>query len=207
MTREEKKAQSRGLVYKTTEGAPTVKETEGSLPIITVKFSAFGNLDANDDIMLQGSFAKSIAAMGEGKHVKFLNQHKSGEVIGKVMRVWEDEAGAYAEIEMTDPEVSPKAKEVLWQLKHGHLSEFSFGFKYDWDVCRWSDTQDYVLMVGGVDLNEVSVVTSPANDSTAFLGVKSLIARLSEREIRELKEALGVPVERKERSIFETLRG
>ena len=141
--------------------------------IIEVKFSSFGNKDSDDDILIRGCFAKSITERGPesntNRKIAFVWQHDIKDPIGRVLSIWEAEDGAYARIQLSDPDAVPNAKRALSQLKDGTLNQFSFGFSYVWDKIEYDEAKE-AYIVKEVLLYEISVVTLGANEMTELVG-------------------------------------
>lgn len=200
---EQKRGKSNGFFQKSF----TVKSNISDDGIIEVKFASFGNKDSDDDILIRGCFSKSINERGPesttNRKIAFLWQHDMADPIGRILSMWETEDGAYAKIQLSDPDSVPNAKRTLAQLKDGTLNQFSFGFNYIWDKLDYDEAQD-AYIVKEVVLFEISVVTLGANERTEFMGfagkdLKSELMELREKDklkyeeikniIKELEEA------------------
>lgn len=150
-----------------------VKEISSDSRTIKGYAAIFNNKDSQGDVLLPGCFSKSISERGPNSpskaKVAFLNQHEMDEPLGRITVLQEDEKGLYFECELDKIQ---KADEVLTQLLSGTLNQFSIGFSYVWDKCRYDSEQD-AYIVGEVKLYEISVVTLGANEETYFIGLKS----------------------------------
>lgn len=132
----------------------------------------FGNVDRDRDVLLPGCFAKSIQERGpesdaNGK-ILFLWQHDTDEPLGRITVLREDEKGLYFEAVIDEIEIGDRC---IKQLESGTLNQFSIGFSYVWDNCRYDDQLD-AYMIGEVKLYEISVVSIAANPETEYLGLK-----------------------------------
>jgi len=110
-----------------------------------------------------------------------------GDVIGKWLRIEEDDKGLYVEGELTPGH--SKAQDVYASLKHGAVSGMSIGYRPVKAVAN-----DH----GGVDLHEIdlveiSVVESPADLAATVDDVKSAIEQITSLKAVEslLRDAGG----------------
>lgn len=134
---------------------------------------AFGNKDSDEDIILPGSFAKSISERGvsssTNRKIAYLWQHNMKEPLGKFDVLQEDSKGLYFEASISKFDLGDR---VLTQYSDGTLDQHSIGFRYIWDKIEWSeDEQAYI--VKELNLFEGSVVTMGANENTPFTGFKA----------------------------------
>ena len=144
-----------------------VKELDDSR-IIKGYASVFGNLDADNDRIMKGSYAKTIKEWGPaaGKRIKLVAQHNMGAPIGKILVMKEDEYGLYIEAKMSEATLG---NDYYLMAKEGLIDEFSVGF-----VAKQKDENDD----GGYDIKEiklyeVSMVTVAANEQAVVTDVKS----------------------------------
>lgn len=153
--------------------------------------AVFGNRDKAGDVLLKGCFAKSIRERGPestaNNKILMLWMHDMSEPIGKVVKLEEDDKGLYFEAKIDDIELGDRA---IKQLESGTLNQFSIGYSYVWENCRWDNDTD-TTYVGEVKLYELSVVSIGCNAETEYLGLKSAedYDEAYEKLERELQQA------------------
>lgn len=135
--------------------------------------SVFNSVDSYGDTILKGAYAKTL--VGRKRDIRMRWNHY-GEVIGKWVRVEEDEKGLYVEGELT-PNHS-KAEDVYALMKHGAVDGLSIGF-----ILKDFEMKDDVRVLKEIDLIEISVVEDPADLGAKIGDVKSAI-----NEAKTLKE-------------------
>lgn len=145
--------------------------------------STFGGIDAYDDTIEPGAFTETIAQ----KTPVLLWQHDSGDVVGVIDILREDDYGLYMKAHLLIEDIS-KAKEAHILLKAKALSGLSIGYvpvEYWYeknDKARWGE----VRHLKKIDLWEISIVTFPADSGAGVTGVKSF----SDMGIREIEDTL-----------------
>jgi HK97 family phage prohead protease len=174
---------------------------------VTGYLSAFKNRDSDNDILMPGCFAKSLAERGVGttggNTIAHLWQHKMDTPLGSYTVLKEDDYGLYFECVYDDIQ---KANDALVQFKSGTLKNFSIGYAYVWDKMEYMDycekdnaivmpggccpqcgstTLSYCFIIKEVELYEGSVVTLAANPMALYTGMKS---EQRDDELRILKE-------------------
>lgn len=134
--------------------------------------SVFGNVDADNDVILPGAFAESLDTLRQKDRTPaMLYQHFPSFVIGKWTEVKEDDRGLYVKGLLANTE---RAKEVHELMKIKAIDGLSIGFSYgekDYEVNNHSGLR----LFKRVNLWEVSIVTFPANDAARVSGVKSML--------------------------------
>lgn len=196
---QEKKERCTGVLFKSFN-AKSVDIIDDNDHIIKVKFASFGNRDSDGDILVKGCFAKSINDRGPqsntNRKIAFVWQHDIKNPIGKILNIWEEEDGAYAEVKLSNFDAVPDAKRAYYQLVDGDINQFSFGFEYVWDKVEYDETKD-AFIVKEVKLYEISIVTLGANEDTEFMGVVksdddvfSYIKRIADNKekLKEIKQ-------------------
>jgi uncharacterized protein len=154
-----------------------------------VGYAAVFNSESEDmcgwkEILLPGCFAKSLR---ESPDVFAFEQHDSDEVIARTtagtLRVTEDEKGLAVEIDLIDTQDN---KDLLANIRAGHLTSMSFGMYADSIVCTWENRPEYSLRkISECALVEVSIVTFPAYQAT----------EISARSFKQFREETStVPV-------------
>lgn len=133
----------------------------------------FGNIDKAKDKLIKGCFSKSIEDRGPlssaNDKIILLWQHDQREPIGRITELKEDEKGLYFEAVLDEIE---QADRVLKQLESGTLNQFSIGYTYVWENCKY-DSDELCTIVKEVKLYEISVVSIGCNAETCYLGLKS----------------------------------
>lgn len=133
--------------------------------------SVFGVKDSYGEVVAPGAFAKSIAVRAaKGRKLPTLWQHRSGEPLGVYEVVKEDSTGLYLEGRLLVDDVA-RAKEAQALMKAGAVTGLSIGYYVLAD--SWNE-KDRVRTLTELDLQEVSVVTFPANDEARVEVVKSM---------------------------------
>lgn len=147
--------------------------------------SVFGVVDTYAEVVAPGAFNASLEARA-GRPVPILWQHQQDSPIGVYTEIREDERGLYVEGSLLVGEVA-KAREAYALLKVGAVSGLSIGY-----FVRQSsyDEKTGVRTLTQLDLEEVSIVTMPANDEARIETIKSKLARGGIPTIRELETVL-----------------
>jgi hypothetical protein len=174
--------------------------------------SVFGNRDAYNEVVVAGSFAKSLAEhRRKGTRPKMFWQHDTREPIGSWLDFSEDGKGLFMEGRL-NMEVQ-RAREAHALLKAGDVEGLSIGY----EVVKAEPDKD-VLRLTELKLFEVSVVSLAANDRATVTAVKAEDIELRNRlaagdrlTVREwerlLKEHLSLSNSEAERAVRLHLRG
>lgn len=160
----------------------SVKDIDSKGRVVTGYLSSFGNKDHDGDIIVKGSYSKSISERKD--NIFFLNQHNWQQPLSKFRVLREDEKGLYFESEPL-PDTS-YANDVMKLYEAGVLKEHSVGFQ---TVKADYDREDDTRYIKEIKLYEGSVVTLGANSSTPFTGFKSNIKEVDE-EVKTLMKAI-----------------
>lgn len=218
-----KKGESKPIMFKEI-GIDGFKEIDSSEHVIEIKFAVFGVKDSDDDILINGCFAKSIAERGPesstNRKIAYLWQHDMRDPIGKILKIEEREDGAYAQVRLSNFDAVPNAKRSYYQLMAGDINQFSFGFSYIWDKMEYDEEQD-AYIIKEVKLFEISVVTLGANEQTEFIGevkeddIEAYVKSLHDKDkikFNKIKQAIlsieaepVYPLTLEEKSMFEKL--
>ncbi|MEC8124602.1 MAG: HK97 family phage prohead protease [Pseudomonadota bacterium] len=143
--------------------------------------AVFGNVDWYNDVILPGAFTKSLERWrAKGKLPPVLWNHNDGEPIGPHKIIQEDEKGLYLEGRLLIEDV-PRAKSTHALLKEDAISGLSIGYR----TKKSNRRADGVRELIEVELIEISIVTSPANEESLITSVKS---KLEGGEIPSLPE-------------------
>lgn len=132
--------------------------------------SVFGVVDSYKEIVAQGAFSESLAALkSQSRMPALLWQHRSGEPIGVYTEMLEDHIGLHVKGRLALKTARGAEAHELLRMKA--LSGLSIGF-----ITR-EDSYDKVAGIRTlkkVDLWEVSLVTFPANDAARISAVKTI---------------------------------
>lgn len=149
--------------------------------------SVFGVVDSYKEIVAPGAFAKSLAASAaKGRPLPMLWQHRSGEPIGLWTAVSEDEYGLRLEGRLLKDEVR-LAGEAYALLKANVISGLSIGY---WVRQSSYDEKTGVRTLIELDVEEVSLVTFPANEEARIDAVKFKLAHGGLPTMKEFESIL-----------------
>lgn len=149
--------------------------------------SVFGNLDFDKEVMAEGCFADCLAERSaKGRKIPVLWQHQTNRPLGVYTNVEEDEKGLYVEGKLLTKEVA-LAKEAYALMKAGAVTGLSIGF---WPKESKFDQETGVRTWTRVDVDEVSLVTFPANDSARVEAVKYRLAHGGLPSLSEFEKLL-----------------
>jgi len=137
---------------------------EGSLQF-TGYASVFGGVDSYGDMIMKGAYENTIK---DRERPIQLRWNHFGPVIGKYTEIYEDEKGLVVSGELTKGH--SVAEDTAALLRHGAISDLSIGY-----IAK-NATQDGVIRkLTEIDLFEVSVVESPADNAAHISGIKSAL--------------------------------
>lgn len=132
--------------------------------------AVFGNLDWYNDIILPGAFKQTLSDWAaKGKYPPVLWNHSVNEPIGVYTKMLEDEKGLYVEGQLLINDV-PRAKSTHALLKAGAIDGMSIG--YNTIKSSYNESTDVRELIQ-LGLNEISIVTTPANEKSLITSVKS----------------------------------
>ncbi|RWP80621.1 MAG: HK97 family phage prohead protease [Mesorhizobium sp.] len=135
--------------------------------------SVFGVLDSYNEVVAPGAFAATLTdRKARNRPVPILWQHRSDSPLGTYSKVEEDEKGLYVEGRLLTADVA-KAREAHALMKAGAVTGLSIGF---WLRESSYDEKTGVRTLTRVDLEEVSIVTMPANDDARIDAIKMKLA-------------------------------
>lgn len=153
--------------------------------------SVFGNVDSYNEVVAAGAFAESLADLSaKGRGLPTLWQHRIGEPIGNwdMASLKEDDAGLFGSGELWLDE-SPYARIAHRGMKSRSITGLSIGY-YVRDSSK--DQKTGIVTLKKLDLVEISIVTTPANDDARIATVKlERGERLTLREFEEHMRELG----------------
>jgi HK97 family phage prohead protease len=154
--------------------AAEVKDLDVKQGIVVGYASAFGNMDADLDVIMPGAFAKTIQEQGpKSKHprIKHLLNHDTRQPIGNPLDLMEDTYGLKYESQVGTHSLG---QDFVKMVDSGLITEHSIGFrtiKAD-DVTVDGNTH---RQIKEVQLWEFSSLTAwGANQNTPLIGMKSL---------------------------------
>ena len=140
----------------------------------TMAWSAFGVKDDDRDIILKGSFAKSINDRGPqsttARKIAYLKFHNYNLPVGPVKELKEDDKYLIAKA-VIDP--TPEGDVTITQYQTGTINQHSIGYRYIWDKVEYSE-QDDAFVCKEIDLWEGSAVVAGANENTPLLEMRGM---------------------------------
>lgn len=128
---------------------------------IKVKAADYTVVDSDYDLLHKG-----CVRVDPERTVKYLYSHDKKEVLGNVIKWWDEDDGLYCEVELADPAEVPLVKRALYEMENGLVDKNSIGFKYiyyKYNEMGFFDVTD-------IELFEVSMVSIPSNPKTPYLG-------------------------------------
>jgi HK97 family phage prohead protease len=135
--------------------------------------SVFGVVDVQKDIVASGAFADSLADReAKGRKTPILWQHQTSRPLGVYDTIKEDSKGLYVEGRLLVKDVA-LAREAHALMKAGAVTGLSIGY---WTRESQFDEKTGVRTLTKLDLEEVSIVTMPANDDARIDAVKLKLA-------------------------------
>lgn len=133
--------------------------------------SVFGNVDSYREIVAPGAFAESLAAIkASGDPLPALWQHQSSQPIGGYDVLAEDARGLKVEGFLLKDHIV-KAAEAYQLMKRRIVKGLSIGYYVLEDT--WNE-KDRIRTLTKLDLQEISIVTFPANAEAQIDSVKSM---------------------------------
>jgi len=166
-------------------GPDSLKDVDQTQGLVTAYAAAFGNRDADGDVIHKGTFAKTIAERGPNGtgQIKMLFMHSFREIIGKVLHLEEDDHGLLFRAKLLLG--VQRARDAL-ALYSADMFEHSIGI----DVVLPENFRGGDIFEA--KLFDVSPVTWGANSMTPTLSVKSLAAQPDylTGEIRKIRKML-----------------
>lgn len=151
--------------------------------------SVFGNVDAYNEVVAPGAFAESLAeTRAKGRTFPVLWQHRSGEPIGSwnIESLREDSHGLFGEGELWLDD-SPYARIAHRGMMSKAITGLSIGYYVREDSF---DEKTRIRTLKNLELVEISVVTTPANDDARVDAVKAMIAQGGLPTLKEFEQIL-----------------
>jgi hypothetical protein len=146
-----------------------VKDVDAKNGIVAGYFSAFGMVDSDGDIIMPGSFKRSIQDWGvDGKQrIKHLLNHNPSQPLGKLTVLKEDNYGLYYESKIGSHQLG---KDFIKMVESGLINEHSIGFKTlgEQKGADANEIYDVMLFEGS------SLTAWGANENTPLIGMKGI---------------------------------
>lgn len=158
-----------------------VKEATEEYPngSMTGYAAVFNNVDLGGDVMVPGSFQKTVAENLPKGNIKLYDSHRiyagTEAILGVVKRAEEDAYGLNVTAAFSSVQ---SAQDVRMKIKEGILSSMSFGFDIIRDSVETLNTNglaERVRKILEVRLYEVSVVAWGMNPKAYIAGAKSRV--------------------------------
>jgi len=145
--------------------------------------SMFGGVDSYGDTIEPGAYKSTLE--NRERPVRMRWNHY-GDVIGKWLKIQEDEKGLYVEGELTPGH--SKATDVFASLKHGAIDGLSIGYR----VKAFNQIDNDRRLLKEIDLIEISVVEEPADLAARIGEVKSALETANSlKEVESLLRDVG----------------
>ena len=145
--------------------------------------SVFNGVDSYGDTIVPGAYKKTIKKRERPIQLRW---NHYGDVIGKWTSITEDEKGLFVEGELTPGH--SKASDVYALLKHGAVTGLSIGYR----PVQITDHGDGKRTLKEIELIEISIVESPADNAAQIGDVKSAIEHIeSPKDAEEILRANG----------------
>ncbi|QIL78582.1 HK97 family phage prohead protease [Diaphorobacter sp. HDW4A] len=165
-----------------------------SLPLLEVRSQAqgliegyasvFGGIDCYSSFIVKGAYAVSLAQHhASGTNPAMLWAHDMSQPIGRWTSITEDARGLKVTGQINLQ--TEGGRRTFEHLRAGDVNGLSVGFNYSDDDTEFSNGITYF---NRVDLQEISVVSVPADTSARISAVRSPIAKPT--TIRGMEEAL-----------------
>lgn len=135
--------------------------------------SVFGVVDSYNEVVAPGAFTASLAALAaKGRSLPVLWQHRTAEPIGDWTALKEDGRGLQGKGSLWLAE-APNARVAQKGMKTKSVTGLSIGYyviKASYNEKTWVRTLEELELV------EISIVTTPANDEARIDSIKSRVA-------------------------------
>jgi HK97 family phage prohead protease len=125
--------------------------------------SMFDGLDSYGDTVKAGAYKNTL--MDRDRPVQLRFNHY-GPVIGKFTEMYEDERGLFVAGELTKGH--SVAEDTAALLRHGAISGMSIGY-----IVKEEEQQGVIRALKEIELIEISIVESPADNSAHITSLKS----------------------------------
>lgn len=125
--------------------------------------SVFGGLDSYGDTVVPGAYKTTLENRERPVQLRW---NHYGPVIGKFTDIYEDEKGLFVEGELTKGHST--AEDAAALLRHGAISGLSIGYSV-----KDSEQDGVIRKLKDIELYEISVVESPADNNAHISSIKS----------------------------------
>ena len=163
------KSNKKSMIYNYKSFELEVKDVDTKNGVVAGYFSAFGMVDSDGDIIMPGSFKRSIQDWGvEGKQrIKHLLNHNPSQPLGKLTVLKEDGYGLYYESKIGSHQLG---KDFIKMVESGLIGEHSIGFKTlrEQKGTEANEIYDVMLFEGS------SLTAWGANENTPLIGMKGM---------------------------------
>jgi HK97 family phage prohead protease len=157
---------SNKMIYGYKRLSQDIKDVDAKKGIVTGYFSAFNIKDSDGDIILPGSFKRSIEEWQPKGRIKHLLNHDPRQPLGKITELREDSYGLYYESQIGKHNLG---QDFIKMVESDLVKEHSIGFniKGQRKAENANEIYDIVLYEGS------SLTSWGANEYTPLLGLKS----------------------------------
>lgn len=158
-----------------------IKQTVTGVNRISGYASVFNNVDSHGDIILKGSFTKTIERIADRK-INLYSSHDmdARELLGTITMLREDDYGLYFEADISS---APSAQDIAIKAKEGHLDEVSIGFfMLDSEYVKDEASGQSIRVISEIELVEISLVSRASNPKAKILQVKKEQAEMEDAE-------------------------
>ncbi len=168
-----------------------LKDADTKKGIVTGYLASFGNLDADNDIIMQGAFTKTLLEMGPASskpRIKYLLDHDTTKGLGVFNVLKEDAKGLYYEAQVGTHNLG---QDFLKMVDSGLITEHSIGYNVVKKTIRnpEADWRDQQTQLNELKLFEGSALQCwGANCETPLTGVKA--QKYAEQRLPNLIKAL-----------------
>lgn len=151
--------------------------------------SVFGVTDSYNEVVDKGAFVKSLEKMARlERSLPILWQHRTDEPIGAWSDMQEDEHGLFGKGSLW-LEDAAYARIAHRGMLSKSITGLSIGY-YEVEGAVTVDQKSRTRTLHEVDLIEVSIVTTPANDESRIEAVKSMLAHGDLPNIKDFERFL-----------------
>lgn len=154
-------------------------DREGKKGVFSGYASMFNGVDSYGDTIMPGAYKDTLANRERPVQMRW---NHWGPVIGKWVKIEEDEKGLYVEGELTPGH--SKAEDVYASMKHGAVTGMSIGY-YATD---FEELKNGGRLLKSIDLVEISVVETPADMGAQIGDVKTAVE--SAQTLKEIESLL-----------------
>lgn len=157
---------SNKMIYGYKRLSQDIKDVDAKKGIVTGYFSAFNIKDSDGDIILPGSFKRSIEEWQPKGRIKHLLNHDPRQPLGKITELREDSYGLYYESQIGKHNLG---QDFIKMVESDLVKEHSIGFniKGQRKAENANEIYDVVLYEGS------SLTSWGANEYTPLLGLKT----------------------------------